>query len=54
MKKKLHKHLLPALLFIFAAIAAVLFIMPTVLTITNSGKGDQCQLRCNDRKCVSG
>ncbi|MBQ2265588.1 MAG: carbohydrate ABC transporter permease [Oscillospiraceae bacterium] len=36
MKKKLHKHLLPALLFIFAAIAAVLFIMPTVLTITNS------------------
>lgn len=36
MKKKLHKYLLPALLFIFAAIAAILFIMPTVLTITNS------------------
>ncbi|MBE6848741.1 MAG: carbohydrate ABC transporter permease [Ruminococcus sp.] len=36
MKKKLHKYFLPALLFFFAAVAALLFIMPTVLTITNS------------------
>ncbi len=36
MKKKLEKYLLPTLLFLFAALAAFLFIMPTVLTITNS------------------
>ncbi len=36
MKKKLHSYLLPTLLFLFAAFAAILFIMPTVLTITNS------------------
>ncbi len=36
MKKKLSKYLLPTLLFLFAAMAAILFIMPTVLTITNS------------------
>ncbi len=36
MKKKLKKYFLPTLLFLFAASAAVLFIMPTVLTITNS------------------
>lgn len=36
MKKKLNKYFLPTLLFIFALTAAILFIMPTVLTITNS------------------
>ena len=36
MKKKLNKYFLPAVLFLFAAIAAFLFIMPTILTITNS------------------
>ncbi|MBE6850483.1 MAG: carbohydrate ABC transporter permease [Ruminococcus sp.] len=36
MKKKLKKYFLPTLLFLFAAAAAILFIMPTVLTITNS------------------
>lgn len=36
MKKKLKKYFLPTLLFLFAAAVAILFIMPTVLTITNS------------------
>ncbi len=36
MKKKLRKYIFPTFLFLFAAIAAILFIMPTVLTITNS------------------
>ncbi len=36
MKKKLHKYFLPTLLFLFAVLAAILFIMPTILTITNS------------------
>ncbi len=36
MKKKLGKYFLPTLLFLFAAASGILFIMPTILTITNS------------------